>query len=183
MNKPIIFAGVAAVVLLAVSYFFVLPMMKGKPAKAVEDDDEPVAAAQVKKKKAKRPAEPGLMYPMAERVLNLASSGGAPHYARIELAVEFEKPKEPARPAKKAEAKGEKGKDAGPPLDPALEPVAERKALIDDALVRILGTKSVEGMTSAEGREALKQEMLAAVEAIVPEPAPLAVYIVRLIVQ
>lgn len=181
MKKPILFAGVAAVVLLAVSYFFVLPMIKGKPAaQATGDDDEPVAAAQAKKKKAKRPVEPGLMYPMAERVLNLAGSGGVPHYARIELAIEFERPKEPARPAKKAEAKG---KESGPPLDPALEPVAERRALIDDALVRILGTKTLEGMTSAEGREALKQEMLAAVEEIVPEPAPLAVYIVRLIVQ
>ncbi|MFN8557066.1 MAG: flagellar basal body-associated FliL family protein [Dehalococcoidia bacterium] len=184
-KKPILFAGVAAVALLAAGWFFVLPMVRGNAAGQAAEDDEPVATAPAKKK-SKRPAEPGLMYPMPDRVLNLTSSGGVPRYARIELMIEFEKPHD-EKSAKKGEKKEEGGhapaKGAAAPLDPALDPVVARKAALDDALVRVVGSKTAEEMTTAEGREAVKRELLAAVEEIVPAPAPLSVYIVRLVVQ
>lgn len=179
MKKPVIFALPAALVLLAVGYFVVMPMMKGKPAQAL--DEEPATTAQAKKK-SKHAPEPGLMYPIPERVLNLSSSAGMPHYARIELAIEFERPAN-APPPPKAKKEGAAKDGAAAPLDPALEPVAARKAQIDDALIRIVGTKTMESMTTAEGRDALKQEFLAAIEEMVTKPLPVQVYIVRLIVQ
>jgi flagellar basal body-associated protein FliL len=187
-SKTMIIAGAGAVVLLAVSYFFLLPMIKGGSAEAeshaaadLEHDEEEAPAKPKKKKKA---AEPGLIFPMQERVLNLSSQGGVPRYARIELALEFEKPEKAAAPAKKSSGgHGAEAKDAAHALDPALDPVVARKVLIDDAIVRIVGTKTVEMMTSAEGKEALKQEILAAVEEIVYEPAITGVYIVQLVVQ
>ena len=186
MKKPIMFAGIAAVALLAVGYFVLLPMFKGKPAAAAADDDEPVAAAAAHtgssaaaKKKKPRAAEPGLVYPMAERILNLASAGGQAHYARIELALEFEKPKD-AKAAAPKKAEGA-GKEA--PLDPALEPVAARKAGIDDLVLRIVGGKTFEQMTTNDGREELKQEILNGVLDLVPAPEITSVYIVRLVVQ
>lgn len=182
-----IIAGAGVVVLLAVSYFFLLPMIRGGSAEAeshaaadVEHDDEEAPAKPKRKKKA---AEPGLIFPMQERVLNLSSQGGVPRYARIELALEFEKPETAAAAKKSSGGHGAEAKDGAVPLDPALEPVAARKVLIDDAIVRIVGTKTVEMMTSAEGKEALKQEILAAVEEIVYEPAITGVYIVQLVVQ
>ncbi len=187
MKKPLILAAVGAVVLVAVGYFLVLPMLTGKPAEAVDEEAEPVASAS-SRKKATKVAEPGLIYSMSDRVLNLSSSGGAPRFARLELALEFE----PVADA--AHAKAAKGKEAKAPahgaaaeggaaIDPALEPVAARKAQIDDALVRIVGSKTLEAMTTNEGKEALKQEMFDAVSAIVPAMDLLNVYIVRLVVQ
>lgn len=185
MKKPIMFAGIAAVVLLVVGYFVVFPMLKGKPAAdaADRDEDEPVAAV-TKKKPKRKAAEPGLIFPVSERVLNLTSSDGAPHYARIELALEFEVP----AGAKVAKGRGSSGgngeaKETGPALDPLLEPVMARKVQIDDMLVRIIGSKTVGEMTTNEGREALKQEVLTALEEMVVSPEPVGVYIVRLIVQ
>jgi flagellar FliL protein len=181
MKLPVILAAAVAVVLLAAGYFFVLPMMKGKPAQAVEDDDPTPVAAAKKKKKAH---EPGLIYPISERVLNLTSTGGVPHYARIELALEFERPAD-AKPEKAAKAGGHgaAAPGAAPPLDPALEPVSHRTAQIDDAIVRIVGAKTLDDMTSTDGREKLKQEIQEAVEALVSKPELTGVYIVRLIVQ
>jgi hypothetical protein len=160
-----------------VMFFVVMPMMKGKPAAATTDDEEDVETV------AKTPAPhvPGLIYPMKERVLNLSGSGGTPHYARIEVAVEFKMPKG-AKPAKA----GAGGHDAAPKedaLDPLLEPVAARKAQIDDLLVRIVGAQTLEKLTSAEGKEALKNELLAEVKELVTKPQPVAVYIVKLVVQ
>jgi flagellar basal body-associated protein FliL len=175
MKKPIMLAAAAALVLLAAGYVFLLPMVKGKSAEAV-DEDEPVAAA----KKPRRSTAPGLIYPVPERVVNLAGPPGVPHYARIELALEFAPPKGAKKGGEEA---GGHGGGKEPALDPALAPVVARKAQIDDMLLRLISAKSVEQMTSADGKEALKQEILAALEEIVPEPTPVAVYIVRLVVQ
>ncbi len=182
MKKPMMFGGVAAVVLLALVWFFVLPMMKGKPAEAVEDEEEAVHATQTAKKKPKR-HDPGLIYPVSDRVVNLAGPPGVRNYARIELAFEFEPP---------ADAKKAKGGGGGhgapassePVLDPALEPVSHRKVQIDDAVLRIISSKTLEEMTSVEGKEALKVELMEAVDEIVGgKPEIIGVYIVRLVVQ
>lgn len=184
MKKPIIFAGVAAVLLLVVGYFVLLPMLKGDPHvdAADYDEDEPVAATAKKPKR--KSAEPGLMFPVAERVLNLTSRDGIAHYARIELAFEFEPPAG-AKTQKSSSSSGGHGAPAStePALDPLLDPVVARKALIDDMLVRIVGGRTMEEMTTNEGRDALKQEILAALEEMVVSPTPVNVYIVRLIVQ
>lgn len=189
MKKPVVIAGVAAVVVLALGYFFVMPMMKGKAAPAptpaasagVDDNADPSATPHAKKKK--RATEPGLMYPLSERVLNLAASpSGGPHFARIQLTLEFDRPavgpgsKPPAANAAAA-------KSTAPVLEPGLEPVTARKAQIDDAIVRIVGSKTLEMMTSDDGRQALKQEIMDAVTEIVPSPDIAAVYINNLIVQ
>ena len=199
LKKPIVLAGVAAVVLLALGYLFVLPMVTGKPADtqaagahSEEAAEEDVSAEEAKTpvKRKKKIAEPGLVYPLTDRVLNLATTGGQPHFARTELALEFLPPVDPkGHKAKKADHGGGGGHGAPaaaskePALDPALEVVNPYKPQIDDALVRIFGTKTVEGLTSAEGKEALKQEILDAVSNIVPKLDIVGVYIVRLIVQ
>jgi flagellar basal body-associated protein FliL len=169
---PIIGGGVLVVAALA--YFLVLPRLQGTPAAAheEEEDEEEVHAK-----------APGLMYPISERVLNIAGSPGMPHYARIELAVEFKKPKGYTAPKAAGGGHGAPAKDAAPPLDPALEPVAHYQAQIDDVLVRIIGAKTLEDMTTTEGKEHFKKELLDAVNEMVGKPKATNVYIVRLIVQ
>jgi flagellar basal body-associated protein FliL len=186
MKKPVILAGVAAIVLLAVGYFVIMPMMQGKPAEALdhEEEDEPVAAAAAKKKK--KSPEPGLIYPLPDRVLNLSGPAGTPRYARIELALEFDRPEAGGAHAK-PKADGGHGAPAAksnePVIDPALEPVHARKVQIDDALVRIVGSKTMDEMTSAEGKDRFKQEVFDSVSEIVTQMDLLNVYIVRLVVQ
>lgn len=187
MKKPIIFAVPVALVLLAAGYFFLLPLLKGSPAAALDEEGDPVAEVSAKPAiKKKKVAEPGLIYPMADRVFNLASGPGGPGYARIELALEFEKPPPTAAksaPKEGAPAKEGAAKTGAEPLDPALEPVVARKAQIDDAVVKIVGSKTKEMMISAEGKDALKLEIMDAVTTIVPTMDIIAVYIVRLVVQ
>lgn len=187
MKLPVILAAVVAVALLAGGYFFALPMLKGKPTAdahgeefADEMDPTPVAAA---KKKKKPHHEPGLIYPVSERVLNLVSTGGVPRYARIELALEFEKPAGYKPPKAAGGGHGAPAAGAEPALDPALEPVAHRKAQIDDAILRIVGSMTVDELTTNEGKDKLKQAVLAAVEEMITSPEITAVYIVRLVVQ
>jgi flagellar basal body-associated protein FliL len=174
VKKPVIFAAPIALVLLAVMFFVVMPMLKGKPAAATNEEEDTEAVA-----KTPAPHVPGLIYPMKERVLNLTPSGGTPHYARIEIAVEFKMPKG-AKPAKAGAGHGASTEDV---IDPLLEPVVARKAQVDDLLVRIVGAQTLEKLTSAEGKEALKNELLAGVKELVTKPQPVAVYIVKLVVQ
>jgi flagellar protein FliL len=180
MKKIIIIAGVLAVVLLAAGYFFVMPMLKGKPVQAVEEEETETVS---RSKKPKRQPEPELVYPITERILNLMSTNGTPHFARIELAIEFEVPK--GAKLTKPAAGGAHGAPAtGPaPLDPLLEPVEARKVQIDDLVLRIIGSKTLEEMTTAEGKEAVKQELIEELEKLIEKPEPINVYIVRLVVQ
>lgn len=187
MKKPLIIAGVAAVAILALGYFFVMPMVKGKAAAAptpsaasAGDNADPGATPRAQRKK--HATEPGLMYPLAERVLNLAASPtGGTHFARIQLTLEFDRPA--TGPGSKPPAAGAAAKSTAVVLEPGLEPVTARKAQIDDAIVRIFGAKTFEMMTSTDGREQLKQDIIDAIGEIVPSPNISAVYINNLIVQ
>src|SRR5438067_570221 len=84
--------------------------------------------------------EPGMIYTVSERVLNLVPSGGVPHYARIELAIEFQRP--PGTKPPKA-VPGEK-KSTAPPAEPGLDPVVAHKVQIEDAVVRVVGSKTLD---------------------------------------
>jgi flagellar basal body-associated protein FliL len=191
VKKPVVIAGVAAVVVLALGYFFVMPMMKGKAAPAptataaAGADDSADPAATPKPKRKKHPTEPGLMYPLSERVLNLAASpSGGTHFARIQLTLEFERPAVgPGSKPPVAKAGAADAKSTAVVLEPGLESVTARKAQIDDAIVRVVGSKTFEMMTTDDGREALKQEIMDAISDIVPSPDISAVYINNLIVQ
>jgi flagellar basal body-associated protein FliL len=186
---PLILAGVAAILILAAGYIFVLPMLSGgSHAQAVEDeemlDEPPAKSSATTKRKRPKAAEPGLVYPLKERVLNLAPENGQLRYARIELALEFENPSKGATPAAKKAEGGGHGAPAGTvAIDPALEPVTARMPMIDDAILRIVGQKSAGAITTTEGREQLKQQIYDAVAELVAKPEITGVYIVRLVVQ
>ena len=171
-------AGAAALALLAAAYFVVLPILKAKPAPApplAAQGYEPAATARAQRP---RPSgEPGMLYPMKERVLNLSSPPGTTHYARLELALDFARPVGTKPPPVDPKAKPPL------PLDPGLQSVADREPQIADAIVRIVGSKTLEGLTSADGKEQLKKDIMNAVLDIVPKPDLQAVYIVNLVVQ
>jgi len=55
--------------------------------------------------------------------------------------------------------------------------------MIDDLIIRVLGAKTKEQISSSVGQEALKAEILEAVSELVPKPQITAVYITCLMVQ
>jgi flagellar basal body-associated protein FliL len=176
LKKPIVLAGAAAAVLLVVAYFVVLPMLTAKPGPAVAaKGGEPAASPMANRPK--RSDTPGMIYPLKERVLNLASPIGTTHYARIELSLDFARAPGAKPPAADPKAK------SPTPLEPGLQPVTERLPQIDDAIVRIVGSKTLEGLTTTEGKDQLKKDIMAAVTDIVSKPDLQAVYIVQLVVQ
>lgn len=181
MKKPYIFGAGAAVAVLAVAYFVLLPMFKGKATPAPASAAAAGALATPHPYRAHHEtAEIGLMYPLAERLLNLASTGDTPHYARIQITIEFARPA--GAPAKTSSSSAVKDPSATP-VDPLLKPVQDHSAQLDDALVRIAGAMTMETMTSQPGQDALKQKLLAAVAEIVPGLDPINAYIQQLVVQ
>jgi flagellar basal body-associated protein FliL len=180
MKKPYIFGAVAAVGLLAVAYFLLLPMLKGSSKPTAADATAADAPATPHPYRAHQEASvPGLMYPISERVLNLASSGGTPHYARVQMTIEFARPAgaKPALAAKPTKAA------SVTPLDPLLDPVTAHSAQIDDALVRLIGGMTLETITSSAGQDQLKQKLLTEMAQIVPGLDPINAYFQELVVQ
>jgi flagellar basal body-associated protein FliL len=190
VKHPAALAVLVAIPLLLVGYIFVLPRVQGgstadaHAGPALKGGEQDVDGAPARRRRG-RTVEPGLIFPVPDRVLNLKSTDGTPRYVRLELALEFEVKGGAAKSEKHEKEKGGHGapKESGPTLDPALEPVVRYRPLIDDALIRIVGGKTAAEMMSVEGREALKQELLDAVWEIVPAPEVVGVYIVRLVVQ
>jgi len=176
MKKPYILGAVAAVALLAAAYFFVLPGLKGSKSSANSTADLPATPYPYRPRGEAR--VPGLMYPLSERVLNLASTGSTPHYVRIQLTIEFARPYGAKISSTKPTKEG-----SATPLDPLLQPVQERSAQIDDALVRIAGSTTLDSITSPSGQEQFKHRLLDAVAQITPGLDPINVYIQELVAQ
>ena len=179
MKKPYIFGGVAAVALLAVAYFLVLPMLKGSTPKTSANSAVAAQPTPLPYRARGEETVPGLMYPISERVLNLASTGATPHYARLQMTLEFARPagSKPAA-APKAAATG-----SATPLDPLLDPVQAHSAQIDDILVRLLGGMTLESITSSAGQDEFKQKLLDQVAQVVPSLNPINAYFQELVVQ
>ena len=178
MKKPYIFGAVAAVALVAIAYFFVLPMLKGGTAKTSANSAADAPATPFPYRSRSEETVPGLMYPISERVLNLASTGSTPHYARLQMTIEFARPAG-AKPA--AAPKAATG--SATPLDPLLDPVQAHSAQIDDILVRLLGGMSLETITSSAGQDQFKQKLLDQVAQVVPGLNPINAYFQELVVQ
>jgi flagellar basal body-associated protein FliL len=179
MKKPYIFGAVAAVALIAVAYFLVLPMLKGGTPKTSANTAAGTAPTPFPYRARSEETVPGLMYPVSERVLNLASTGSTPHYARVQMTIEFARPagSKPAA-APKAAASG-----SATPLDPLLDPVQAHSAQIDDILVRLVGGMTLETITTSAGQDQFKQKLLDQVAQVVPGLNPINAYFQELVVQ
>lgn len=177
MKKPYIFGAVAAVALLAVAYFLVLPMLKGGTKTSANTAASAPATPYPYRARGEE-GVPGLMYPVSERVLNLASTGSTPHYARLQMTIEF------ARPAGSKPATAPKAATGSAvPLDPLLDPVQAHSAEIDDVLVRLVGGMTLETITTSAGQDQFKQKLLDQVAQIVPGLDPINAYFQELVVQ
>lgn len=154
MNKKILIAGggVAVVVIGAALYFF---MFRGSGSSAAELAAEPTPVA--------FHGRLGPHITLKDRVFNLANgASGEKHFVKLGIVVEFET------------TDASWLKLAGEPLVLALEEfdheIGSGRALIEDAITSIVSGRHVEEISTVEGKDALREEILVAIAELVHEP-------------
>ena len=100
---------------------------------------------------------PGNVFEIDDLVVNPAESGGL-RYVAASVSLRS------ARPA-------------------FVEEMATHEAPIKDALIRILGSKTVEELADIKAREAMREEILSEVDRLIPEQQIDAVYFTRFVLQ
>src|SRR5262249_33827038 len=115
----------------------------------------------------------GPMYTFREHLVNLADPGGR-RYLRVTLYVEFEAPKANAK------LTGEDLKRANDRFSAELQ---TRGPVIDDTLTTILASKTFADVASPQGKDQLKQEIVAALNAALPGEHVVNVYFGDFVVQ
>lgn len=163
----------AAVVLLvgASAAFFLVPQLFGSAgiASALGSDAHPNPAGE--RVEATSP-EPGMMYPMTERVVNIANGGGL-HYIKIELALEFDLP----------DAKNLKGEAYKKRQDEFIREMAGRRPIMDDVVTTVLASKTMSSISTLEGKEALRDDLKNRFSQVAGEQKLMNVYFTQFIVQ
>lgn len=152
---------VLLLVVLAAGYFYVYPNYFAAETEGVELPDHP---------------NPGPTYTVGPAVHNLTVEPGGPaRFVKIAVVLEFAA----ADPAFQLLV--------GEPLHLALDEFAEelgpKKPIIEDAVGRIVSAKTVADFATVAGRDVLKEEIQAAVEAIVGEPELANVYFTEFVTQ
>lgn len=116
--------------------------------------------------------EPGMMYPMSERVVNLADPGGY-RYLKIQVVLEFALP----------EAKNLKGEAYKKKQDEFAKEMASRRPVMEDIVLTVLSSKNSAQISTGEGREKLREELKGRFERVSGEHQLLNVYFTQMIIQ
>lgn len=131
---------------------------------------KPVAAA-----KSEKPAEGtrGAMYPLKDRVVNLADANGR-RYLKVGLTLEVETEKDVAK------LKGEALKEFQKELQVEL---SRFEPAMYDVIVLTLSAKTFDEVASLDGKERIKKELKDKLSHVMEEPHILNVYLTDFIVQ
>jgi flagellar FliL protein len=166
----IVIVAVIVVAAGAAAIFFVLPTFNaGQPSSAAGAEGAPAGEGEHARE---AHGEPGMMYPLKERVLNLSDTGRA-HYLKIELVLEFDLPEA-------ARLKGEAYKKR---QDEFIKEMASRRPIMDDIVTTVLTGKTSTVLATADGKEQLRDELKAKLGAVAGEHSLLNVYFTQFIVQ
>jgi flagellar FliL protein len=132
----------------------------------------PLAEARAAAEKARPPVT--VMYSLKERVVNLADTG-TPKYLKAQVTLEF------IDTATKETPKGEAVKLQ---QEHFAEEMAGHSAVIDDRVITVLSSKSSSEVSTAAGKEALKQDLMSKLNAAMhDEEHVVNVYFTSFIVQ
>ncbi len=162
MNKRMLMIGgaVGALVVVAALFFFVMPGGSSADADAegVEAAEEE-AAAEDEFVPVHVEGRIGPYLTLDDRVFTLVSSVDAPRYVKLRVVLEFETDDEAWFEL------------AGEALEEELEAFREEMPifLIEDAITSTVSVKTVEDISSAEGKDALREEIREAIAALLPE--------------
>jgi flagellar basal body-associated protein FliL len=109
------------------------------------------------------PGQHGYMIPLDTKVVNLAADSEY-EYAKVGVTIEL-------RP-ESSDFYAMAGAAREPLAAAKVKEMAELLPVLDDAVAKIVAAKTSQELTSAEGREALRQEILEALRAATEKPAP-----------
>jgi len=164
-RKAIMVLVVVALAAGAAVGFLVLPMVSTGNAANATGGARPSETA-----KSEANHEPGMMYPIKERVVNLADPG---RYLKIEIALEFEL----------AEAKELKGEAYKKKQDEFAKEMTSRRPIIDDIITTVLADKTSSNLLVPEGKNKLREELKDKIGEVGGEHELLNVYFTQFIIQ
>jgi flagellar basal body-associated protein FliL len=187
MNKTIIFAGggvLAGVGVAAALFFFVLGgsgTNSAAPDGVATPEPTPVVV----------PGRIGPHITLEDRLYTLSSSDGEQRYVKLSVVIEFETFDEEWDHVLHgcvfaAEGDGEVGPcqaEENDLLHEFEEELGTGRQLIEDAVVSIVSSKTYAELNTADGREALRTEILHAVEDLIEEPRVVRVLFLEFLTQ
>jgi flagellar FliL protein len=157
------------------------------PAEPAHAAEETAAAEPAEESTPEFSLEPwGVMYPLDSKAVNLAEPGGL-RYLQAAIVLEFR----PLATTTDTEGQAESGggghgeAEAGE-VDPHADFKAEidqRRPVIDDIVMTILSSKTFNEIATVEGKQALKEELMTAINDALGYPAVMNVYFTEFIVQ
>ncbi len=122
----------------------------------------------------------GHMVNMTTKIINLAEPSGN-KYIRLTVTLEFEPDEEAVDAEGEAAAEGEEA--ATPTVSPFDTYIEARMPILDDTVITLLSTKTYEALYTAEGKEALRQELMQAIAERIPDHKLINVYFTEFVVQ
>lgn len=136
------------------------------------------SAAPAAVKVASPPALPmpgeGIMFETGAKIVNLADPGGR-RYLKVSIVLEFA-PHDPLFYTLVGEAKTEAVVEFG-------KEMASKKPIMDDLLNSLLSSKTFEKIYTVEGKDALRQEIVIRMNALIPQQKLMFVYFTEFVVQ
>lgn len=117
--------------------------------------------------------EPGIMFPLRERIVNLADPG-VMRYLKTTIVLELESSKSGSAP------KGEEYKKKQEELKLELTGATP---VIEDQITTLLSSKSSAELMTNDGKQKLREELKARIAQVVHEPKVLGVYFTDFIIQ
>jgi len=131
------------------------------------------APAPVQKMQSYQPGE-GIMVNMSTKIINLLDPGGR-KYIRLTVAVEFapDNPEYESMPEEEKTAYIAQFEDK----------INARMPVMDDTVITLLSTKTYDELYTAEGKEKLRQEIMEALSAKLPDLQLLSIYFTEFVVQ
>jgi flagellar basal body-associated protein FliL len=119
----------------------------------------------------------GLMVNMSSKIVNLADPSGR-KYIKVTIALEFT----PEAVETKGKKSGEEGSATATP-GPQLARIFAMMPMLDDLVITTLSTKTYEELYTADGKEALRKELLQKIDQRLPDLHILSVYFTEFVVQ
>lgn len=118
--------------------------------------------------------ETGVPVTLGERVVNLADPGGF-RYLKTEIVLSLSDPAVPS-----ADLTGDKLKEEQSRLNLEIDPIRPQ---IQDVLTTVLTSKTVADVSTPQGKEALKQELLAQLQPLLGQQRILGIYFAQFLIQ
>ena len=172
----------------ATAYIVFAPDEMPKPFRLMYDytTPEPTLVAEITAEPTPEPRVylpgEGVMVNMSTKIINLKDPTGR-KYIRLTMVLEFIPPEEDhAEPVKKSSG-GHGSSDSGS-TDNSLEAqINARMPVVDDIVITHLSTKTYDELYTAEGKELLRQELMAVIASRLPDYPLLSVYFTEFVVQ